>query len=48
LAYTLDWGNEVGLLDECPQLKAYMERMYQRPKAPQRIAAAMASLSGAA
>lgn len=48
LAYTLDWGNEVGLLGDCPQLIAYMERMYQRPKAAPRIAAAMAALSGAA
>lgn len=44
LAYTLDWGNEVKLLGECPQLKAYMERMYQRPNAPPRIAAAFASI----
>ena len=38
LAYTLDWANEVQLLDRCPQLRAYMERMYARPKAPKRIA----------
>jgi glutathione S-transferase len=38
LAYTLDWANEVQLLDRCPQLLAYMERMYARPKAPKRIA----------
>jgi glutathione S-transferase len=38
LAYTLDWANEVKLLDRCPQLVAYMERMYARPKAPKRIA----------
>jgi glutathione S-transferase len=38
LAYTLDWANEVKLLDRCPQLAAYMERMYARPKAPKRIA----------
>ena len=44
LAYTLDWGNEAGLLGDCPQLRAYMESMYQRPKAPLRIAAAFASL----
>lgn len=44
LAYTLDWGNEAGLLGECPTLLAYMERMYQRPKAVTRIAAAFASL----
>jgi glutathione S-transferase len=38
LAYTLDWASEVQLLDRCPQLVAYMERMYTRPKAPKRIA----------
>jgi glutathione S-transferase len=41
LAYTLDWGNEVKLLGDCPQLIAYMERMYQRPHAPPRIAKAL-------
>lgn len=44
LAYTLDWGNEEQLLDGCPSLLAYMKRMYDRPKAPMRIAAAMASV----
>jgi glutathione S-transferase len=44
-AYTLDWANEVGLLDGCPQLLQYMERMYARPNAPLRIAAAFASIS---
>jgi len=44
LAYTLDWGNEARLLGHCPQLKAYMESMYQRPKAAPRIAQAFASL----
>jgi glutathione S-transferase len=43
-AYTLDWGNERRLIDGCPQLRAYLERMYTRPKAPQRIAEAFASL----
>ncbi|MDW9677475.1 glutathione S-transferase family protein [Sinorhizobium meliloti] len=43
-AYVLDWGNENGLLDDFPNLKAYLERMYARPKAPQRIAEAFASL----
>jgi glutathione S-transferase len=46
LAYTLDWANEVQLLDRCPQLVAYMERMYARPKAPQRIAQLRAALAG--
>src|SRR5512135_813070 len=44
LAYTLDWANEVRLLDGCPQLLAYMERMYARRHAPARIAQAFASI----
>lgn len=44
LAYTLDWGNECQLLDRCPVLLSYMNRMYQRPRAPMRIAAALASV----
>jgi glutathione S-transferase len=43
-AYVLDWGNENGLVDSFPNLKAYLERMYARPRAPQRIAEAVASL----
>lgn len=46
LAYTLDWANEVHLLDTFPELRAYMERMYARPSAPLRIAAALASVRG--
>jgi glutathione S-transferase len=38
LAYTLDVAGEMQLLDECPVLRAYIERMYARPRAPQRIA----------
>ncbi|WP_437479037.1 glutathione S-transferase family protein [Sorangium sp. So ce1014] len=45
LAYTLDWGNEVKLLGDCPKLISYMERMYARPSAPPRIAQAVASLA---
>jgi glutathione S-transferase len=44
-AYTLDWANEVQLLDGCPQLLQYMERMYARPNAPLRISAAIASIN---
>jgi glutathione S-transferase len=44
LAYTLDWANEVKLLDHCPKLLAYMEEMYARPHAPMRIAAAFKSI----
>ena len=43
-AYTLDWANEVRLLDGCPKLLAYMERMYSRPQAPPRIAQALRSV----
>jgi glutathione S-transferase len=45
LAYTLDWANEVHLLDDCPALRAYMERMYARERAAPRIAAAFRSLA---
>lgn len=37
VAYTLDWGSEAQLLGEYPSLRAYMERMYARPRAPRRI-----------
>jgi glutathione S-transferase len=45
-AYTLDWANEVHLLDASPQLRRYMDEMYTRPRAPLRIAAALASVRG--
>ena len=44
VAYTLDWGGEARLLDEFPVLRRYMERMYARPMAPQRIAEAFKSI----
>ena len=44
MAHLIDWGNECHLLGDLPQLRAYLERMYARPKAPQRIAEAFASL----
>jgi glutathione S-transferase len=44
LAYTLDWANELELLKELGHARSYMERMYARPKAAPRIAAAFASL----
>jgi glutathione S-transferase len=44
MAYTLDWANEVQLLDGFPRLKAYMMKMYERPHAAPRIATAFASL----
>ena len=44
LACTLDWAGEENLLDELPRSRAYLERMYARPKAGPRIAPAFASL----
>jgi glutathione S-transferase len=46
-AYTLDWGDQAKLLDEQPELRAYMERMYDRPKAAMRIAEAFKSIQAA-
>ena len=43
LACTLDWANEVGLLEDFPDLRQYMEHMYRRPKAAMRIAVASAA-----
>jgi glutathione S-transferase len=50
-AYTLDMAtvvrlrpNEPKLLANLPRLRAFLDRMYQRPKAPPRIAEALASL----
>ena len=37
VAYTLDWAGEVQLLGHCPALRNYLERMYDRPRAPRRI-----------
>lgn len=44
LAYTLDWANEIQLIDGFPKLLTYVERMYARPTAPPRIAVALASI----
>jgi glutathione S-transferase len=38
--YLIDWANELHLIDEFPRLQAYLERLYARPEAPQRIAEA--------
>jgi glutathione S-transferase len=43
-AYLMDWASEQGLLDGFPRLQHYLERMYARPTAPQRIAEAFASV----
>ncbi len=42
LAYTLDWAKLAKTLNGLPVLDAYMERMYSRPKAPERIKDALA------
>lgn len=44
-AFTLDWAREEALLDDAPALRAFLDRMYARPKAPVTIAAAMAGLA---
>jgi glutathione S-transferase len=44
LAYTLDWAGEAGLLGDFPELRAYVDRMYARPKAVSRIQAELAKL----
>jgi glutathione S-transferase len=46
-AYVIDWANEQHMIDDFPQLQAYLERMYARPKAPQRIAEALADVRAA-
>ena len=43
-AYTLDWANEAGLLCDAPTLRAYVKRMYARPRAPMTIAEGFARL----
>jgi glutathione S-transferase len=48
-AYTLDMAavmEQQRLLDDLPRAREFMERMYQRPNAPPRIAEAFASLRG--
>ncbi|CAI8693894.1 MULTISPECIES: glutathione S-transferase family protein [Burkholderia] len=39
-AYLIDWASECNLIEPFPQLRAYLDRLYARPKAPQRIAEA--------
>lgn len=47
-AYVIDWAGENGLLEGFTNLRAYLDRMYTRAKAPPRIAAARATLQAAA
>lgn len=44
MAYTLDWANEIQMIDGFPNLKNYLTKMYARPHAAPRIAAAFARL----
>jgi glutathione S-transferase len=46
-AHLIDWANEQKLIDGFPRLPAYLERMYARPAAPQRIAEAFAAIKAA-
>ena len=46
-AYLIDWANELQLIDGFARLGAYLERMYARPKAPQRIAEAFSAIRAA-
>ena len=46
-AYLMDWANQEDLLGHFPGLRAYMDRMYARPTAPQRIAQAFAEVQAA-
>ena len=39
-AWLMDWANENALMSGFPNLRAYMERLYERPTAPPRIAEA--------
>jgi glutathione S-transferase len=43
-AYLIDWANEQKLIDGFAHLRAYLERMYERGTAPQRIADAFAAI----
>ncbi|MGP0090173.1 MAG: glutathione S-transferase family protein [Xanthobacteraceae bacterium] len=45
--YLIDWANELKLIDGFPRLHAYLERMYARPTAPERIADAFAAIQAA-
>jgi glutathione S-transferase len=47
VAYTLDWANELELLEPFPRLAAYLAGMYARPHAAPRIADAMQAIKQA-
>jgi glutathione S-transferase len=43
-AYTLDWADEAGFLDQSPNLKRFVQRMYERQAAPPTIREGFAAL----
>lgn len=43
-AYTLDWANEGGMLEDAPRLKTYLKTMYSRPRAPMTIKEGVAAI----
>jgi glutathione S-transferase len=47
-AYLMDWANEDHLIESFPNLRAYLNRMYSRSTAPQRISEAFASVRAVA
>jgi glutathione S-transferase len=46
-AYLIDWANQLKLIGDFPRLRAYLEKMYARPSAPQRIAEAFKAIRSA-
>jgi glutathione S-transferase len=47
MAYLVDWADELKLIGDFPRLGAYLEKMYARPRAPQRIAEAFKAIRAA-
>jgi glutathione S-transferase len=46
-AYLIDWANELRLIDDFARLRDYLDRMYARPTAPERIAEAFRKIRAA-
>jgi len=46
-AYVVDWADELQLIDGFARLRGYLEDMYARPTAPQRIAEAFKAIRAA-
>jgi glutathione S-transferase len=47
-AYTLDWADHVGFLDQSPNLKRFVLSMYERKAAPPTVGEGFAALRGGA